>query len=48
VKRGLAALAPDVDSYADAKDPACDLIYFAADAWANEVGWDPAATHPPL
>jgi len=35
VKRGLAALAPDIDSYADAKDPACDLIYAAAEAWAN-------------
>jgi GrpB-like predicted nucleotidyltransferase (UPF0157 family) len=39
VKRGLAALAPDVDRYADAKDPACDLIYFAAERWANDVGW---------
>jgi len=47
VKRGLAVLAPDVDSYADAKDPACDLIYFAAEVWAKEVGWDPVE-HPPV
>jgi GrpB-like predicted nucleotidyltransferase (UPF0157 family) len=39
VKRGLAALAPDIDRYADAKDPACDLIYLAAEKWASERGW---------
>jgi len=39
VKKGLAALAPDTDSYADAKDPACDLIYRAAEAWARDKGW---------
>ena len=41
VKRGLAALAPDSGSYADAKDPACDLIYLAAERWAEEIGWMP-------
>ena len=41
VKRGLASLAPDSGSYADAKDPACDLIYFAAEMWASEQGWVP-------
>jgi GrpB-like predicted nucleotidyltransferase (UPF0157 family) len=41
VKRGLAALAPDIGSYADAKDPACDLIYRAAETWASETGWMP-------
>jgi hypothetical protein len=41
VKRGLAALAPDTGSYADAKDPACDLIYLAAERWAAETGWAP-------
>ena len=41
VKRGLAALAPDSASYADAKDPACDLIYLAAEAWAEAGGWSP-------
>ncbi|MGH2631396.1 MAG: GrpB family protein [Actinomycetota bacterium] len=47
VKRGLAMLAPDTDSYADAKDPACDLIYRAAEAWAKEVGWDSVVPPPP-
>jgi GrpB-like predicted nucleotidyltransferase (UPF0157 family) len=42
VKRGLATLAPDTDAYADAKDPACDLIYRAAEAWATEAGWEPS------
>jgi GrpB-like predicted nucleotidyltransferase (UPF0157 family) len=37
IKRGLSVLAPDGNSYADAKDPACDLIYFAAEAWVNET-----------
>jgi GrpB-like predicted nucleotidyltransferase (UPF0157 family) len=41
VKRGLAALAPDSGSYADAKDPTCDLIYLAAEVWANKRGWTP-------
>jgi GrpB-like predicted nucleotidyltransferase (UPF0157 family) len=41
VKRGLAALAPDTGSYADAKDPACDLIYLAAERWAAETAWAP-------
>jgi GrpB-like predicted nucleotidyltransferase (UPF0157 family) len=39
VKRGLAALAPDVGAYADAKDPACDLVYLRAEEWAAETGW---------
>jgi GrpB-like predicted nucleotidyltransferase (UPF0157 family) len=41
LKRRLAALAPDSATYADAKDPACDLIYVAAEAWAAETGWGP-------
>jgi GrpB-like predicted nucleotidyltransferase (UPF0157 family) len=41
VKKGLAALAPNSGSYADAKDPACDLIYFAGEVWADEQGWTP-------
>jgi GrpB-like predicted nucleotidyltransferase (UPF0157 family) len=41
VKRRLAALAPDSGTYADAKDPACDLIYLAAERWAEEIGWMP-------
>jgi GrpB-like predicted nucleotidyltransferase (UPF0157 family) len=42
LKRRLAPLAPDSATYADAKDPACDLIYLAAEAWSSEIGWDPA------
>jgi GrpB-like predicted nucleotidyltransferase (UPF0157 family) len=41
VKRGLAALARDSGSYADAKDPACDLIYIAAEDWARDQAWTP-------
>jgi GrpB-like predicted nucleotidyltransferase (UPF0157 family) len=41
LKRRLAPLAPDSATYADTKDPACDLIYLAAEAWASQVGWDP-------
>ena len=41
VKRGLAVLARDLDTYTDAKDPACDLIYVAAEAWAQDEGWVP-------
>jgi GrpB-like predicted nucleotidyltransferase (UPF0157 family) len=39
LKRGLATLAPDSATYADVKDPVCDLIYFAAERWATEEGW---------
>jgi GrpB-like predicted nucleotidyltransferase (UPF0157 family) len=39
VKKGLAALALDTGSYAEAKDPACDLIYHAAEKWARDEGW---------
>jgi GrpB-like predicted nucleotidyltransferase (UPF0157 family) len=42
LKRHLAALLPhDLDRYADAKDGGCDLIYFAAEEWAQAVGWRP-------
>jgi GrpB-like predicted nucleotidyltransferase (UPF0157 family) len=41
VKRGLAALAPSSGAYADAKDPACDLIYHAAERWAADTDWQP-------
>jgi GrpB-like predicted nucleotidyltransferase (UPF0157 family) len=42
VKRQLALLAPSGGVYADAKDPACDLIYQAAEVWATQTGWKPA------
>ena len=39
LKRRLAASLADPDTYPDVKDPAVDLIYFAAEAWAAETGW---------
>jgi GrpB-like predicted nucleotidyltransferase (UPF0157 family) len=44
LKRDLAGLLPD-DSvhYAEVKDAVCDLIYFAAEAWAQWNGWDPGS-----
>jgi GrpB-like predicted nucleotidyltransferase (UPF0157 family) len=41
LKRRLAAIAPDSASYADTKDPVCDLIYFAAERWASDTSWRP-------
>lgn len=39
LKRALAALGIDRGLYADVKDPACDLIFVAAEAWAAQTGW---------
>jgi GrpB-like predicted nucleotidyltransferase (UPF0157 family) len=40
LKRDLALLLHDDSGrYADVKDAACDLIYFAAEEWAEKVGW---------
>ena len=33
----------DRDAYYDIKDPVCDLIWDAAQAWANATGWNPEA-----
>jgi GrpB-like predicted nucleotidyltransferase (UPF0157 family) len=41
LKRGLARHLPDTGTYADVKDPACDLIAIAAEAWAGATGWEP-------
>lgn len=41
LKRRLAASLADADAYPDVKDPAVDLIYFAAERWAAETGWRP-------
>jgi GrpB-like predicted nucleotidyltransferase (UPF0157 family) len=43
LKRGLARHLPDRDTYADVKDPVCDLIAIAAEAWAAANGWEPGA-----
>jgi GrpB-like predicted nucleotidyltransferase (UPF0157 family) len=39
LKRALAGLGIDRGTYADVKDPACDLIFIAAEAWAAETDW---------
>jgi GrpB-like predicted nucleotidyltransferase (UPF0157 family) len=39
LKRALAALGIDPGVYADVKDPACDLIFIAAEDWAAQTGW---------
>jgi GrpB-like predicted nucleotidyltransferase (UPF0157 family) len=41
LKRRLAALVDSEDAYADVKDPAVDLIYLAAEAWALRSRWQP-------
>ncbi len=42
IKRELARLHPnDIDAYYDIKDPVCDLIKNAAEAWAATTGWQP-------
>ncbi len=41
LKRGLAAHLPDVGTYADVKDPVCDLIAIAAEDWAAATAWSP-------
>jgi GrpB-like predicted nucleotidyltransferase (UPF0157 family) len=42
-KRGLAELDPPLEParYAELKDPACDLVIVAAEAWAARSGWVP-------
>jgi GrpB-like predicted nucleotidyltransferase (UPF0157 family) len=41
LKRRLAANLADPDTYPDVKDPAVDLIYLAAEAWAETRQWQP-------
>jgi GrpB-like predicted nucleotidyltransferase (UPF0157 family) len=41
LKRRLAAELRDYGTYAEVKDPACDLIAVAAEDWAAAVGWAP-------
>jgi GrpB-like predicted nucleotidyltransferase (UPF0157 family) len=41
LKRRLAENLADPGTYSDVKDPAVDLIYFAAEEWAETVGWAP-------
>lgn len=39
LKRRLARELRDPETYPDVKDPAVDLIYFAAETWAIQTGW---------
>jgi GrpB-like predicted nucleotidyltransferase (UPF0157 family) len=41
LKRRLAQNLADPKTYPDVKDPAVDLIYFAAEAWVVATGWQP-------
>ncbi|GIJ77439.1 dephospho-CoA kinase [Micromonospora phaseoli] len=41
LKRGLAASAPDLGTYAMAKDPWFDEEHLRAEAWAASTGWRP-------
>jgi GrpB-like predicted nucleotidyltransferase (UPF0157 family) len=41
LKRRLAEHLANSETYPEVKDPAVDLIYFAAEAWAVSTGWRP-------
>lgn len=41
LKRMLAQHLVDPQMYPEVKDPAMDLIYLAAEAWAEQNGWQP-------
>lgn len=44
LKRRLAENLADINTYADVKDPACDLIIVAAESWAETTTWTPGAS----
>jgi hypothetical protein len=39
IKRSLAAVIPDLDTYAEVKDQIVDLVIVTAEEWAMETGW---------
>lgn len=41
LKRRLVASLANQEDYPEVKDPAVDLIYFAAEDWAEKVSWHP-------
>jgi GrpB-like predicted nucleotidyltransferase (UPF0157 family) len=41
LKRRLAQHLADPETYPDVKDPAVDLVYFAAQDWAAATAWQP-------
>lgn len=43
LKRRLAAALADPKAYPEVKDPAADIIYLAAEAWAKATNWHPPA-----
>jgi GrpB-like predicted nucleotidyltransferase (UPF0157 family) len=45
IKRSLAAAVPDLDTYAEVKDPIVDLVIVIAEEWAMETGWS-TSTRP--
>jgi GrpB-like predicted nucleotidyltransferase (UPF0157 family) len=44
LKRRLAENLKNLDLYPEVKDPAVDLIYFAAEEWAEKIKWEPGQT----
>ena len=40
IKRSLAAVIPDLDTYAGVKDPIVDLVIVTAEEWATTTGWN--------
>lgn len=44
LKRRLAQHLADPQTYPEVKDPAVDLIYFAAEDWARAIRWQPGPT----
>ncbi len=44
LKRRLALHLGEIRDYAEVKDPACDLIIEAAEAWAAHTSWSPSAS----
>ncbi len=44
LKMLLATELKDPKKYPSVKDPAVDLIYFAAENWASQIGWQPCPT----
>lgn len=46
LKGRLAAALANPADYPEVKDPAVDLIYFAAEAWADTSGWKPPPVAP--
>ena len=40
LKQRLAEAVTDLDTYADVKDPAVDLVIAAAEPWASATGWN--------